>query len=95
MKPTDFSQTPLVRRYGVRGAKLYARIWFPFLYVLLVAISAGLWANYSDSLSAEFLILIVMLTLLAASLLTRMWINYVSAIERIESRSGMESTDHG
>jgi hypothetical protein len=65
------------------------------MYVLLIAVSAGLWINYSSLLSAGLQILIVTLVVVAASLLTRMQIKYVSAIERLESRSGMESTEHG
>src|SRR6266436_845208 len=42
MKTSDISQTPLVRRYGVRGAKLFARLWFSLLYVFLIALAAAL-----------------------------------------------------
>ncbi len=95
MNTYDISKTPLVQRYGVRGARFFVRIWFPFMYVLLICISAGLWINYSSSPSTDLQILIVTLLVVAAYLLTRMWIKYVTAIERLESRRGMESTDHG
>ena len=43
MKTSDISETPVVRKYGVRGAKLFARIWFSFMYAFLAAATAGLW----------------------------------------------------
>jgi len=95
MKTPDISKTLLVRKHGLRGARFFARVWFPFMDVLLIAVSAGLWINYSSSLSTGLQILIATLVVVAASLLTRMQIKYVSAIEQLESQSGMESADHG
>jgi hypothetical protein len=33
MKTPDIAQMPIVKRFGVRGAKLYAKIWFSILYL--------------------------------------------------------------
>src|SRR5258706_8549237 len=89
MKTSDISKTPLVRKYGVRGAKLFARLWFPFLYVLLIAPTAALWA-VAPELAAGwkrilFGFLVGGLTVLAASLLTRMRLGDLADIERLES----------
>jgi hypothetical protein len=90
MKTSDISETPLVRRYGVRGAKLFARLWFPLLYVFLVALTAGFfivasefamgWRRISIGFLAGGLIVI------AASLVTRMRLEFLAAIERLETR---------
>ena len=88
MKTHDISQTQLVRRYGVRGARLFARLWFPLLYLALIVLAASLWfvgpelingwrRIFAGSVSG---ILIVV----AASLLTTMRLEYLSAIERLE-----------
>jgi hypothetical protein len=90
MKTADISQTPLVRRYGVRGAKLYVRLWFPFMYFLLIALTAGLWAavpQFAAGWKRIFLGCIVCgLTVLASSLLTRMRLEFLAAIELLENR---------
>lgn len=88
MKTNDLSGTRLVRRYGVHGAKLFARLWFPVLYLALVGLSAALWY-----FGPEFAIgwrrtligcLVGALVVFAASLLTRMRLQYLAAIERLE-----------
>ena len=89
MKTSDISQTPLVRRYGVRGAKLFARLWFAFLYVILIALTAALpvvgpevqlgWRRVFIGCLAGGLVV------LATSLLTRMRLQYLAAIERLEA----------
>ena len=89
MKTSDISQTPMVRRYGVRGAKLFARLWFSLLYVFLVALTAALpvvgaevplgWRRVFIGCLAGGLVV------LATSLLTRMRLQYLAAIERLEA----------
>ena len=90
MKTPDISQTPLVRKYGVRGAKLFAHLWFPFMYVVLIALTAGVWAGYAEAPAGwkriVFGCLVSGLTVLAASLLTRMHLGYLAAIELLETR---------
>ena len=41
MKAYDISDILMVRKYGVRGAKMCARLWFPVTYFLIAALSAG------------------------------------------------------
>jgi hypothetical protein len=89
MKTRDISQTPLVRRHGVRGAKLFARFWFLLLYVVLVALGAALpvvgpeiaagWRRIVFGCIAGGLIVV------ATSLLTRMRLGYLASIERLEA----------
>ena len=90
MKLTDISQTALVRRYGIRGAKLFARLWFPLLYVVLVALTAALWVVGADLVAGwrriAFGALIAIFAVVAASLLTRMRLEYYAAIEGLETR---------
>ena len=94
MKACDISQTQLVRRYGVRGAKCFARLWFPLLYLALIGLAAALWLVgpelitgwrrlFAGSLSG-------ILVVLAASLLTKMRLEYLAAIELLEQgRTGL------
>ena len=90
MKTMDISDTPLVRRYGLRGAKLFARLWFPLLYVSLIALTTCLWV-----VVPEFALgwrrafsgcLVGGLVVVAASLLTRMRLEYLAAIEVLETQ---------
>jgi len=89
MKTSDISTTTLVRKYGVRGAKLFARLWFPSLYILLIVPTAALWAVAPELATGWrrifFGFLVGGLTVLAASLLTRMRLGYLASIERLES----------
>ena len=91
MKTSDISETQMVRRYGLRGAKLFAWIWFPLMYVFLIAVTAGLWTVGPEFVAGWhrvfFGCFIGALTVVAASMLTRMRLQYLAAIERIERRS--------
>ena len=88
MKTSDISQTPLVQRYGVRGAKFFARIWFSLLYVFLIALSATSWIvgpEFATGWRRVFTgCLVGALTVIATSLLTRMRLEYLAAIKRLE-----------
>jgi prepilin signal peptidase PulO-like enzyme (type II secretory pathway) len=94
MKTPDISNIPLVRKYGVRGAKLFARLWFPFMYAFLIALTATLWVvapEFATGWNRVFLgCLVGGLTVLAASLLTRMRLEHLAAIERLETRGKTE-----
>jgi hypothetical protein len=89
MKTSDISQTALIRRYGVRGGKLFARLWFSLLYVFLIALAAALpvvgpevaagWRRIVMGCMAGTLIV------LAASLLTRMRLEFLASVERLEA----------
>jgi len=90
MKTSDISETPLVRRYGVRGARLFARIWFPVLYTFLIALAAGV-SMASPEFAAGWRRVLIScvagaLIVTAASLLTRMRLDYMAAIGRLEAR---------
>jgi hypothetical protein len=90
MKTQDVSETALVRRYGVRGAKLFARLWFPLLYVFLIALSTGFFVLGPEFATGSRRIFIGLLAggliVVAASLLTRMRLEFLAGIERLEAR---------
>lgn len=74
----------------MRGAKLFARIWFSLLYSLLTALAAGIWiAGPEFAMGWRRLIISTLagaLIVTAASLLTRMRLEYMAAIERLQGR---------
>ena len=73
----------------MRGAKLFARLWFAFVYAFLIALIAALpvvgpevpvgWRRVFIGCLAGGLIVF------ATSLLTRMRLEYWAAIERLEA----------
>ena len=73
----------------MRGAKLYVRLWFPFMYVLLIALTSALWAvvpEFAAGWKRIFLGgLVCGLTVLAASLLTRIRLEFLAAVELLET----------
>jgi uncharacterized BrkB/YihY/UPF0761 family membrane protein len=88
MKISDVSQTPIVKKFGVRGAKLYAKIWFSALYLMLVAIAAGFWF-----VGPEFIVgwrrivvgsFVAALVVFAASLLTKMRLRFLAEMNQLE-----------
>ena len=90
MKTPDIAQTAIVKRFGVRGAKLYAKIWFSILYLMLVAVAAGFWI-VGPEFSAGWRRIVVgcfvgALIVFAASLLTRMRLKFLAEIEQLESQ---------
>ena len=92
MKSCDISQSALVRRYGVRGAKLFARLWFPLLYFVLICLGAAFCFVGPEVVGWRRIILAGIsgaLLVLGASLLTRMRLNYWAAIEQLE-QGGVE-----
>ena len=88
MKAPDISQTALIRRFGIRGGRLFARLWFSVLYVFLIALAAALpvvgpviapgWRRVVVGCVAGALIV------LAASLLTRMRLEFLASLQRLE-----------
>jgi len=89
MKPTDVAQTPIMKRYGARGARIFGRIWFSTMYLALMAIVAGWWmlgpemaAGWRRAVAACF---VGALAVLATSLLTRMHLKYRAEIDQCES----------
>ncbi|MGH7951003.1 MAG: hypothetical protein ACREFE_03660 [Limisphaerales bacterium] len=93
MKAPDISQAPIVKRFGVRGARLFARIWFPILYFVLAAITAGLWivspafAGGWRRITTDCVIGALVVT--AASLLTHMCLKFLAEIAELEMREKM------
>jgi hypothetical protein len=74
----------------VRRAKLFTRVWFPLMYVVLIALNAGLWVagpEFAEGWRRISLGCIIgALIVVAASLLTRMRLQYLAAIDRVETR---------
>ena len=91
MKTPDLSETTLVRNYGALGARRFARIWFPALYAMLTASAAGLWifgSEFTVSWQRTVLgFLIATLVVTAASVLTRMRLEFLAGIEQLEAQS--------
>jgi hypothetical protein len=90
MKAPDISQTPIVKKFGVRGAKLFAKIWFSIMYLALVAITAAFWIVWPEFAEGWrrifFGCFVGALVVFAASLLTQMRLKYLAAIEQLEIR---------
>jgi hypothetical protein len=91
MKKSDISESLLVRKCGVRRAEVCGRIWFGFMYVLLTAITAASWVlapELASSRGDRILLgcLVGGLTVLAASVLTRMHLEYFDKIRELEKR---------
>jgi hypothetical protein len=91
MKTLDTSPTEMVRRYGFRGAKLFALIWFALMYLSLITVTAGLWSVGPEFVTGWRRILVGLfsgaLTVAAASLLTRMRLQYSVAVECLKTQS--------
>jgi len=90
MKTSDIAETPLVRKYGVRGARLFARLWFALLYGSLVALTTGIFVFAPELGSGRPRVFLGLLAgglvVLAAALLTRMRLEFLVAIEQLEAR---------
>ena len=89
MKTSDISQTALIRRYGVRGGKVFARLWFSLLYVFLTALAAAL-PIIGPVIAAGWRRIVMgcifgALIVFAASLLTRMRLEFLASLERLET----------
>jgi prepilin signal peptidase PulO-like enzyme (type II secretory pathway) len=90
VKKPDIAQTPIVKWFGIRGAKLYVKILFSILYLMLIALTAGLWIvgpvfpnGWCRIVLACF---IGGLIVFAVSLLTRMRMKFLAEIEQLESQ---------
>ena len=89
MKTADIAQTPIVKRFGVRGAKLYAKMWFSILYLMLIALTAGFFWFVGSDFAEGWRRLVVgcvvgTLVVVATSLLTRMRLQFLAEIEQLE-----------
>jgi uncharacterized membrane protein YdjX (TVP38/TMEM64 family) len=95
METSDISDSMLFRKCGLRGAKIFARLWFPFLYFLLVAVNAGasvLFPKMATSRGDRILLGCVVggLRVLAASVLTRMCLEFLAEVKELERRGRPE-----
>jgi hypothetical protein len=85
MKAPDITQSPMFKRYGVRGLKLFAKIWFPILYLMLIAITAA-FLIIRPELGIIIDCFVGALVVFASSLLTRMRLKFLAEIEQLESQ---------
>jgi len=94
MKTPDISKTLIVKTFGARGARRFAAIWFPALYAMLTVSTAGVWIirpDFADRWPTTILgLLIAVLVVTAASLLTRMRLEFFAGIERLEAKPNAE-----
>lgn len=88
MKTHDISNTPLVRRFGIGGAKLFARIWFPAAYLAIIVLVTLLWKAVSDAIlgsdSLVFGAIVTTFAVMATAVPTRMRLEYWASIEKLE-----------
>ena len=90
MKTTDISKSPIVKRFGAHGARLYGKVWFFLLYLMLVALTAG-FCSVGPELAAGWRRIFVgcfvgALVVFVASLLTRMRLKFFAEIAELETR---------
>ena len=90
MKTADLSVTGLVQKYGARGARRFARVWFPAMYAMLTSSTAGLWifgSEFTGGWQRTLLgFIIATLVVAAASVLTRMRLEFLTGIEQLETK---------
>lgn len=93
MKSSEISQTPIIKRFGVRGAKFFAKIWLSMMYLALVAVSAGFWVAGPEFAAGWRRIFVGCfvgaLVVVGASLLTRMRLKFLAEIAKLEARGKM------
>jgi hypothetical protein len=88
MKNPDIAESLIVKKFGACGARRFAWIWFAAMYAMLTASTAGFWIfspEFTDTLPRVILgSLIAVLVVSAASLLTRMHLEFFAGIQRLE-----------
>lgn len=88
VKAHYLTNTPLVRRFGIRGAKLFARIWFPAAYLVIIVLVTILWLAVSDAIPGSdrlvFGAIVTTFAVMATAVLTRMRLEYWASIEKLE-----------
>ena len=89
MNTFDISQAPIVRRIGVRRAKLWAKVWFSMMYLMLGAIAVG-WSFAGPALFAAGWRGVLagciagLLLVFATSLLTQMRMKFLAELAELE-----------
>jgi hypothetical protein len=90
MKSRDITQTPVFRKYGIKGMRRFCIVWGTFMYLFLIFISVrGLYAlmQIIDEPGSRILLFTaVILIVTAASLITRMLIGTFSELRALESQ---------
>ena len=92
MKTPDLSKTPVVQKFGARGARWYGRILFASLYAILIRFTSRLWIYSPEFTSTEmwrrvvFGLFVAVLVVIAASVLTQMRIKFFAGIEQLEAK---------
>ncbi len=90
MKTPDRSKTTIVRKYGVRGARRFASIWFPIRYASLTGFTAGLWIlspQFTGTWRRALLgSIFALLVIVAATVLTRIRSPYLASIKELGAK---------
>lgn len=94
MNASDISQTPIVRRFGVRGARLWAKVWFSVMYLMLAAVAVGLCLVGPELFAAGWRgifagCLAGALLVFATSFLTQMRLRILAELAELETRKKM------
>ncbi len=85
MNTSDISQTPIVRRFGVRRARIWGKVFFSIMYLMLAAIAVG-WSSAGPALFAAGWrgilagCFVGSLLIFATSLLTQMRLKFLAEI---------------
>ena len=92
MKTPDLSKTPVVQKFGARGARWYGRVLFASLYVILISLTARL-LIYSPEFTSTgtwrrvfYGSLVAVVIVIAASVLTQRRIEFFAGIEQLEAK---------
>jgi hypothetical protein len=82
----NLTRSPVFKKFGVRGLKLYAMILFSVFYLMLIAITAGFCIYSSDFEDCRISVswFAGVLIVFSASLLTRMHSHFQADIKRLE-----------
>jgi hypothetical protein len=89
MKTTGLAQTPVMKHFGLRGARICGWIWFSAMYLALIAIVAGWWMVWPELPGGWRRMvaggIVGTLVVLAISLLIRMRLKYLAEIDQFEA----------
>jgi hypothetical protein len=87
MKTTGTMQTPVMKRFGPRGARVFGWLWFSAMHLMLIAVVVGWWMASAEIPGGWRRVvagcIVGSLIVLAASLLARMRLKYFGEIEGV------------